>query len=339
MSWSSLIRQQPDAWFDSPQAAEIAERMLLYQRDCGGWPKNTEMHRPLEEPAKAALLQLKSRTDDATTDNGATTQELLFLARLHRRQPRPQYREAFARGVQYLIEAQYPNGGWPQFYPLRPGYYTHITFNDNSMANILRLMRDIARGTAPYETITDPSVTGKAQAAFDKGIECILNTQYVQQGVLTVWCAQHDERTLLPATARSYELPSLSGSESVGLVQLLMELDTPSPRVIRSVEAAIAWFEKVRIPGLKRESFVNDQGQYDYRMVAGAGGPDLWARFYTLEDNRAFFCDRDGVMKFSLSEIGHERRNGYSWYGTWPAQILSRYPEWKKKWTNPAARP
>lgn len=329
--WSSVMHSQPAQWFSSEEARTIAENVLLYQRDCGGWPKNTEMHRPLSAQGKDSLRLLKSNTDDATTDNGATIQEMLYLAKMYAAVPQASYRAAFSKGLNYLLQAQYPNGGWPQFYPLRPGYYTHITFNDNSMANIMNVMHDIYLGRPPYSAIADQAIAPKARTAFNKGVECILKAQYAQNGVLTVWCAQHDENTLLPAKARSYELPSLSGSESTGLVQLLMDIENPSPEVIKAIDAAIAWFRNNKIEGLRSERFTNEQGLSDYRMVPSPGAPALWARFYTLEDNRPFFCDRDGIMKLTLAEIGHERRNGYSWYGTWPQSVLDAYPAWKTK--------
>jgi PelA/Pel-15E family pectate lyase len=58
----------------------------------------------------------------------------------------------------------------------------------------------------------------------------------------------------------------------------------------------------------------------------------LWARFYEIGTNRPLFSDRDGVKKYSLAEIGHERRNGYAWLGTWPRRLLEReFPAWKQK--------
>src|SRR5690606_22061665 len=126
------------------------ENVLLYQRDIGGWPKNIQMHKPLSEAKKKELLILKSSDNDVTTDNGATTQELLFLSKIYRITPDERYKKAFLLGVDYLLEAQYDNGGWPQFYPLKEGYYSHITYNDNSMVNILNLLKEIKNRTDYY---------------------------------------------------------------------------------------------------------------------------------------------------------------------------------------------
>ena len=60
--------------------------------------------------------------------------------------------------------------------------------------------------------------------------------------------------------------------------------------------------------------------------------PPQWARFYDLKTRKPVFCDRDGIPKATLAEIGHERRNNYSWYGTWPRTLLEKdYPAWKKR--------
>ena len=51
-----------------------------------------------------------------------------------------------------------------------------------------------------------------------------------------------------------------------------------------------------------------------------------------LDNNKPFFCDRDGIKKYSLAEIGPERRNGYAWYISTPEKVLKKYPKWKEKY-------
>ena len=288
-------------------------------------------HHDLEE-RRAALAQ-KDDVNESTIDNKATTTEIAYLSRLYNATGIAKYKDAAIRGIRYLFEAQYDNGGWPQFYPRPKGYYTHITYNDDAMTNVLKLMRDVSKGKAPYAYLPE-DIRRQAKASLDKGVDCILKTQVRQNGKLTAWCAQHDEHTLAPAKARAYELPSLSGQESDDIVLFLMSLSKPSPEIIASVDAAVAWFRAVQIDGLKRETFTDAEGRKDYRIVPcreGEDCPPLWARFYTLEDNRPFFCDRDGIMRYDLSEIGHERRNGYSWYNSDGLKVFKKYKEWKKK--------
>ena len=331
-SWNNIIHQNKDDWFKTNEAKEIAENVLLYQREIGGWPKNIQMQNPLSKAEKQNLKALKSSTKEITTDNGATIQEMLFLSKMYAQNKDKKYENAFLKGLDYLLAAQYENGGWPQFYPLKKGYYTHITYNDDSMVNILNLLKEIKNNTNFYAIKPADDVLKKIEIAFQKGIDCILKTQYKQNGILTVWCAQHDENTLLPAKARAYELPSLSGAESAEIVMLLMSIENPSKEIINAVESAVSWFEKVKITGLKEVKTYNEKGKIiDKKMISDENAPAIWARFSELEDNTPFFCDRDGIKKATLAEIGAERRNGYAWYKTTPQKVLNKYPKWKEK--------
>lgn len=330
-SWKSITEMNDDVWYASKEAKAVAENVLLYQRNIGGWPKNIQMQKPLTESQKKELVALKHSTEGCTTDNGATCQEMLFLSKIYKQQPDENYKKAFLSGLEYLLKAQYDNGGWPQFYPLKKGYYTHITYNDDSMVNILFLLREIKDKTDYYSIKPSDEIVAKAKLAFDKGIDCILKTQYKQNGVLTAWCAQHDEFTLLPAKARAYELPSLSGKESAKIVLLLMSIEKPSKEVIKAVDAAVVWFEKVKITGLREERVVQKGKIVEKKLLADTNATPLWARFMELDSNIPFFSDRDGVKKYSLDEIGDERRNGYAWYTNEPKEVLKKYEKWKKK--------
>lgn len=331
--WKDLIYKSDDSWFASMEAKEIAENVLLYQRSIGGWPKNIQMQKPLSDSEKKELIALKTNTKDLTTDNFATIQEMLFLSKVFKHNPDERYKVAFLKGLDYLLAAQYENGGWPQFYPLKKGYYTHITYNDDSMVNIMNLLKEIKDNSGFYSIQPNEDIISKAQKAFDKGIECILKTQYKQNGVLTSWCAQHDEHTFLPAQARAYELPSLSGQESASIVLLLMSIEKPSNEVVEAVEAAVKWFEKVKITGIKEIKEYNDKGKVvAKKMIPDENAPAIWARFMELENNKPFFCDRDGIKKYSIDEIGEERRNGYAWFTNAPEKVLKKYPKWKEKY-------
>ncbi len=91
------------------------------------------------------------------------------------------YKDAALEGIRYLLKAQYPNGGWPQFWPRPKGLLSHITYNDNAMVNVMNLLRDVYSRKAPYTYVPD-TLCQRARIAFDKGVECILNTQVKQNG-------------------------------------------------------------------------------------------------------------------------------------------------------------
>lgn len=316
----------------SVEALRIADNMILYQRSSGGWPKNVDMSKPLGAADRAVIVRQKNETD-STIDNGATYTQLSFLARVYTAQQQERHRESFLKGLDYLLQAQYANGGWPQFYPNPTGYHRRITFNDNAMIGVMKLLRDIA-AAKPAFTFVDEARRDRASKAVEKGIDCILKTQLSVKGHRTVWCAQYDEVTFAPAPARAFEVVSASGGESVEIVRFLMSIKDPSEEIIQSIESAVAWFEKSELKGIKwiKQPDVSQPGGFDRVVVKDPDGGSLWARFYELDSNRPIFAGRDGVVKYNLAEIEHERRTNYNWYVEEPAKLLKRdYPAWRKK--------
>ncbi len=352
-AFKSLARFMNDEWYAQPEAQQAADSAMHYQYPCGGWAKNHDWH-TAENDAKMAerqgiLRQIAlGESVGATFDNGATMHEMMLLARVYeacsnQRTAKRSYlrrlKKAFERGLDYIIEAQYENGGWPQFYPPKPAdneghpfYSAHITFNDDAMVNTMQLLRNIYEGQAPYGALNlSEEQKQKSKNAFEKGIQCILDCQIKKDGRLTVWCQQHDEQTLLPAPARAYELVSFTGShETASILSLLMSLEEPSDSVVQAVTAAVEWLEEHTLRDVKIEYFTNADGQRDRRIVHSFGH-NLWARYYDLETEEPYVCDRDGVPQPSLEYIGYERRNGYGWYGSQPEVIINNYPQWLKR--------
>lgn len=339
-SWKDVIRgkcsDQNSTWWRSPEAIRIANNVLLYQKNCGGWPKNINMQLVLSNTEKNELKNTQSSNAGCTIDNGAVSYELTYLSKVYgaisNDSIKSVLKTSFIKGVQYLINMQYDNGGWPQFYPLKGGYANHITYNDNAMINVMQILRHIYNKDSQYAIKADATMVSKAKTAFDKGVECILKTQYIRNGKPTVWCAQHHYSTLVPVLARSYELPSLSGAESEGIIKLLMSLNNPSDEIIRAIYGAVSWYDESRIVGQKLISYTNSDGIGDKKIIFDSNAPDMWGRFYDLVSNRPIFSDRDGVMKYSIAEIGHERRNGYSWYGSAGFSVFSSNNSWLPKW-------
>jgi PelA/Pel-15E family pectate lyase len=307
------LLDKPAAWFKSDEGRRTTACVLSWQSPAGDWPKNQDNTR---KPYDGDRGKLKG-----TFDNGATTDELRYLARAFAATGDDACGQAFLVGFYHVLAAQYPNGGWPQYYPLSKQYHRHITYNDNCMVRLLEFLREVVTDKT-YGFVSGGGLA-KARTAFDRGVSCILKCQIVVNGKPTVWCAQHDEKTLAPATARSYELPSLSGSESAGILRFLMSLDKPSPEVVRAVKAGVAWFEASAIQGIRIDKVDGDR-----KVVKDPKAPALWARFYDLETGKPFFCDRDGVKKAALSEIGKERRNGYAWYGNWGDGVAKAFAKW-----------
>lgn len=318
---------------------QAAENALLYQRPSGGWPKGYDRDAPLNDADRQRVESERSR-DNATIDNGATYTEIRLLAEAFQSTSDVRYRDAALRGVEYLLAAQYANGGWPQRFPKPKGYARFITFNDHAMIGVLRLLDDIATGNKPFE-FTAAELRARCREAVRRGIDCILRCQIRVDGRPTVWCAQHHHETFAPEQARSYELPSFSGSESVGIVRFLMQIDAPSPEVVAAIEGAVAWLERAKLTGV-RVVLVPDEAAprgMDKHVAEDPAAPPIWARFYDLETHQPIYCDRDGVRRQSLADLSSERRNGYSWLGYYAQTLLEKdLPAWRARMPQPSSQ-
>lgn len=333
-------------FYRSDAMKTAAANVLSYQTPAGGWPKNVN--------TAGAPFEGDMNAMHATFDNGATTEELRLLARMTAATGDEQYKAAFLRGLDHILKAQYPSGGWPQTYPPGENDYDHyITFNDGAMVRVMFFLKEVADRDFAYDgdgkqrvehlyDFVDDARRQKCAAAWDSGIECILKCQIKVDGKLTAWCQQHDEITYEPRPARKFELVGLSGSETVGICHALMSVEHPSPPVVAAVDAAVAWLESVKISGIRIEDRKQDGTPRGFErfVVSDPAAPPLWARYYQIGTNRPFFAGRDSVMHFDLSEIQIERRTGYNWYGKWPRNLIeSEYPAWKKRIAGASAQP
>jgi pectate lyase len=307
------LRKKPDEWFRSDEGRRTLENILSWQTEHGDWPKNTDT------TSKSSSGHGKKPA--GTFDNGATSGELRALARASRITGNEHYEQAFLRGFDHILKAQYPNGGWPQFYPLSKEYHRHITFNDGTMIRLMEFLREATSGT-DYAFL-DQDRRDAAKTAVERGVGCIMECQVVVDGTPTVWCAQHHAETLAPVQARSYEHASLSGAESAGILMFLMSLEKPTPEVIRAVKTGAAWFDSAKIEGYRYR-----KSRTEPALVKDPTAAPLWARFYEIKSNRPIFSDRDGVVKYNIEEIGGERRRGYAWYGNWGDRVARGFAQW-----------
>lgn len=333
VSWSEVLRQQP-LWYQTDEAARIADQVVLYQKENGGWEKNMDMSLMLTQAEREKLAATKSDTSNTTIDNRATYTQLEYLAKTisgsFRKTTPPtnhqKHLEAFNKGIDYLLEAQYPNGGWPQFYPLHKGYYTHITFNDNAMIGVMNLLRDIAENRDDFRFV-DQARRARAADSISRALRVIIRTQLIVGGRKTVWAQQYDENTLEPASARTFEPVALTAAESVGVVRYLMRLEKPDKEIVEAIDSAVKWYRKNAIRGIRWEKKDGVS-----RVIIDPKAPNMWARFYETKTMKPIFIGRDSVIHYDVYEIEPERRNGYAWYTGEPRELLEKdYPEWRKR--------
>lgn len=321
VSWSNVLKQSK-LWYAVDEATRIANQVILYQRENGGWAKNVDMAAMLTHGERDKLARERSETD-TTIDNSATTTQLEYLAKVITAKNIEQHRVAFFRGLDFLLAMQYENGGFPQFYPLKNDYSREITFNDNAMINALRVLRDVASKDDNYQFV-DEGRRLKAERAVAKAIPLILQTQIVINGKKTVWAAQYDEKTLKPAAARKFEPVSLTAGESVGIVRFLMQ-ERPTPEITSAIESAIAWYQKNQISGIRWE-----RQNGENVVIRDKTAKPIWARFYQIETMKPVFIGRDAVIRYNVMQIEAERRNGYAWYVSEPNKLVNEdYRKWK----------
>lgn len=326
-----LSAEDGDAWFASDEAKLLADIILSYQAPSGGWSKHTGYGSGPRKPG----MQWTSQSEPgkhphylATFDNRSTTEQLRLLAGVWKATKREDCKAGFIKGLNFIFAAQYPNGGWPQVYPLEGGYHDSITLNDDAMTHVLELLQSVKD---PGFALIDDALRAKAAAAFAKGIDCLLKAQVSRDGKKTAWCAQHDALTLKPESARKMEPATLSGQESANLLKFLMTIPKPSAEVKASIESGLEWLDRVKITGLAK---TKREGKTAYEPNASST-EIYWARFYRLENGRPVFPGRDGVLYGSFNEMAAGNTLGYDYYTTRPASLLSNG---QKKWRKEIAR-
>ena len=348
--------------YDADQILAIAENILAFQNDDGGWPKNIDYQRIYTHRELMAVDT--SGIEPSTLDNRNTYAQIRYLCRVWEQAKSlselapERYLNSALEGIRWILSVQHPeNGGFT-------GYHVDaITFNDEVMTGTLRLLRDIANGTECFSAVPS-ELRGMAQAAYDRGIDCILETQIsvtLPDGsvLLTAWCQQHsNEKPFVPVWARSFEPPSICSWESFEVLKLLMEIPEPDERVIQAVRAGCAFFSRndVRISGkrieiVETEPIVLNDRVYttDRFMVDDPDARDMWARFYALDESfdivsgatyeikgnypsvlDPIWCDRECQFVEEYNLLSRERRNGYDYVtfaGDW---VLKIYEEWEK---------
>jgi PelA/Pel-15E family pectate lyase len=305
-SAKSMPLKNSATWYGTADARRIGSNIVSFQTPSGGWGKNADRSGP---PRQRGQAYVEAEGKEAwnfvgTIDNDATSTELQFLARVQAALPGGEgaaYRAAALKGIQYLLDAQYPNGGWPQVYPLQGGYHDAVTFNDDAMVSAIEVLQRAAARQGDFAFVPE-ALASSARAAVQRGIAAILASQITIDGKRTAWCQQHDAMTLAPVGARNFEPAALTSAESVHILQLLKHVPEQTPEMKAAVDAGVAWLRSTALPA--------------------PGGGKRWARLTDMATMKPIFGDRDRSIHDSVEDLTPERRNGYAWYVTSPAKFL-----------------
>lgn len=342
----SMPLDKDAAWYASASARAIADNIVSFQTPAGGWGKNADRSGPLRLKGQAYVGNNLSAFLDAsdfdtprdkdwnyvgTFDNNATTTELFFLARVIKALPEgadAPYRAAFIKGLRYLLAAQFPNGGWPQVWPLEGGYHDAITYNDDAVTLAATVMTDVATNKGDEYAFVPADLRAAASTSAKRALEIVLKTQVkTKAGVLTVWGQQHDALTLTPCSARNFEPPLLASDESASLLVYLMGLSDPSPELQKAIHSGIAFLKATAVQGFEMTGKSDPKGRH---LEPKSGASLLWPRFIDPETGKGVFGDRDKTLHDDMNDLSLERRNGYNFYTSSPEKALKAYQSWAK---------
>ena len=341
----SIPLDKPAAWYASAEARHIADNIASYQTPAGGWGKNQDFSK---EPRKkgqmwtvfeqTAVTHAQDYPDPAavhwhfvgTIDNDATFLQMQFLAKtiaVAGSADAAAWKASFMKGVNYLLAAELPCGGWPQIWPLEGGYSDALTYNDDAFSNTVTTLEAVGTNAGGMYSFVPSELRAKALAAVKRARAVVLKTQVVVNGKPTVWGQQHNALTLKPVAARNFEPAMLSATESADLLVFLMKLPDPTPEEIAAIHTAAAWLKSVAIPDIAWEKTADGR-----KLVSKPGAPLMWSRFYDPATMKPVFGDRDKSIHDDVNEIDPERRAGYSWYNNGPSKALKLYDSWAKKY-------
>jgi PelA/Pel-15E family pectate lyase len=327
-------KKAPYERYSPEEIDKISENFLVWQNKDGGWPKNIDWLKKYSGKEIEEILQREKdgSKSNSTFDNRNIYSQIEYLAKVYHQTGTEKFAESALRGINYILECQHISGGW------RGADVDAITFNDDVMQGIMHLLNSILTTRNTYPFIDDPTYL-KINMAFEKGIDCILKCQIRVDGRLTAWCQQHSFEDFKPVWARAFEPPSIASSESVSVVRLLMKIENPSKEIIRAVESAVQWLDKVKINGIRVENvaaepinFKYHYSDFDRVIVKDENAPPIWSRYYDLEIEDPIFCTRQKVITRNYTDLCRERRTGYAWFTYSPtALIKTDFVKWSEK--------
>ena len=267
-------------------AARNAGRALVWgQRTVGGWDHRVNVAHLA--PGAAAPARLKGH---CTFDDDITQGAIDFLMDLDRTLDEPWLDDGVRLGLAFLLKSQFPNGAWPQWYPLRGGYQDYYTFNDNTINDCIRVLLDAHRQYGWPEVL----------AGAKRGGDFVVASRLPEPQ--SGWAQQYSH-DMKPAWARAFEPPAVCSAVTSRNIQTLVDLAvyTKDAKYLEPIPLALAWLGRSK-------------------LKAG-----LWARFYEVGTNKPIYGDRDGKVHYTLEEISEERRSGYSWQSSYGIEGAAAY--------------
>jgi PelA/Pel-15E family pectate lyase len=292
--------------------------MISWQAPNGGWSKNTDFY-----SSKRKLGQHFGREPRyiSTIDNGATILQIFQLKLALKTYKEIHIANALHRAINFLINAQYPNGGLPQVYPLVGGYHDLVTYNDDALSLIFKVFDDLVHHPQEYKLSSE--LLTKVTLSFHQLINRFEQDQVKLADGTGAWGQQHHPLDFSLQAARAYEMPSLATMETAKMIDAMMDLKTSMPSIDTMISQGCKWLDKTKMSAKIWRRYPNKASE----IVAGEIDDIIWPRFISATTGAALFGDRDGKIYDSVDKISLERQLGYAWYHASPNKVLKRCRE------------
>ncbi|MEP0843746.1 MAG: polysaccharide lyase [Phycisphaerae bacterium] len=283
---------------------DTAHCLVRGQLHSGGWGYSIDFDEAARKAAAYREGGAPAGRDVTTLDDDTTQSAVRFLMHADRALgfKDAKVHEAVVYAWNRLLEAQFPNGAWPQRftrppaaedYPVRKASYPDqwprtfpnvdyklfYTLNDNVMADMIDTLFEAGRiygaSDAPAGTA---ELAAKCRSAAERAGDFLLLAQMPepQPG----WAQQYDVQ-MHPVWARRFEPPAVSGGEARGVLRTLLRMyrETGEGKYLEPIPKALAYYRRSRLP--------------DGRL----------ARFYELGTNRPLYFTKDYRLTYDDSDV------------------------------------
>lgn len=284
-------------------ARETASGLVRGQLRSGGWHYAIQFD-PAERRKHAYRDGGRADGRNVTTFDDDTTQAALrFLMRTDQALDfkDAKIHEAVTYAIHSIVQAQYPNGAWPQGYDQFPEpddfaikkasyprdwprtwpgskqYWLKYTLNDNALATMIETLFEAARIYQNANPGKDDLARIARNSAEKAGGFLILAQMPEPQ---PAWAQQYDFE-MHPSWARKFEPPSITGGESQQVLRILLNLyrETANPKYLEPIPRALAYLRRSRLP----------RGRL--------------ARFYELNTNKPLYFTREYQLTYDDSDL------------------------------------
>jgi len=273
------------------EAEKVARVLIWGQEPCGGWNYMFDMAGENSMKEWYATIgkngwrmeEFQHYYGNATFDDSVTSDVAKFLLRIYVEKYDPVFRPALDKAIHFILESQYPVGGWPQRYPLK---YDHVFQGKADYSSFITLNDDVIPENIDFLVQCYQALGMKnLKEPIMRALNLLLALQ--QGEPYAGWADQYTVEDLRPAHARSYEPRSINAGTTVGMIYKLCDYYklTGETKFLSGIPAAIRFLESMRLPG-------SEVARFGRRPLEE--GQILVPRFIDPESGKPLYVHRKG---------------------------------------------